>query len=67
MLEEYKTFDGLLKALPIKGRAKYIQNLNASKDLLIRNEKMISLKAYNEEALDAAKEPEVVRDKLSSM
>ena len=67
LAKEYKTFDALIKALPIKGRAKYIQNLNASKGLLIRNEKMISLKAYNEQALDAAKEPEIVRDKLSSM
>ena len=67
LAKQYKSFDSLLEALPIKGRAKYIQNLNGSKDLLIRNEKMISLKAYNEEALDAAKEPEVVRDKLSSM
>jgi len=67
LAKEYKTFDALIKALPIKGRAKYIQNLNASKELLIRNEKMISLKAYNEQALDAAKEPGIVHDKLSSM
>jgi 5'-3' exonuclease len=67
LAKEYKTFNALIQALPIKGRAKYIQNLNASKELLIRNEKMISLKAYNEQALDAAKEPEIVRDKLSSM
>ena len=67
LAKEYKTFNALIQALPIKGRAKYIQNLNASKELLIRNEKMISLKAYNEQALAAAKEPEAVRDKLSSM
>ena len=41
LAKEHKTFESLLKALPIKGRAKYIQNLNASKDLLIKNEKMI--------------------------
>jgi len=67
LAKEYKTFDDLLQALPIKGRAKYIQNLNASKDLLIKNEKMISLKAYNEAALNASKEPELVHDKLESM
>ena len=39
LAKQYKSFDSLLEALPIKGRAKYIQNLNASKDLLIRNEK----------------------------
>ena len=67
LAKEYKTFDGLLKALPIKGRAKYIQNLNMSRDLLIKNEKMISLKAYNQDALDAAKEPEEVHEKLASV
>ena len=67
LAKEYKTFDDLLQALPIKGRAKYIQNLNASKDLLIKNEKMINLKAYNEAALNASKEPELVYDKLESM
>ena len=29
LAREYKTLDNLLEALPIKGRAKYIQNLNA--------------------------------------
>jgi len=67
LAKQYKSFDSLLEALPIKGRAKYIQNLNASKDLLIRNEKMISLKAYNQNALDAAKEPEEVHEKLASV
>lgn len=67
LAKEHKTFESLLKALPIKGRAKYIQNLNASKDLLIKNEKMISLKAYNTAALDASKDPELVYDKLESM
>ena len=67
LAKEYKTLDNLLAALPLKGRAKYIQNLNASKDLLIKNEKMINLKAYNEAALNASKEPELVYDKLESM
>ena len=67
LAKQYKSFDSLLEALPIKGRAKYIQNLNMSRDLLIKNEKMISLKAYNQDALDAAKEPEEVHEKLASV
>ena len=51
LAKEYKTLDALIDALPIKGRAKYIQNLNASKDLLYRNEKLINLRAYNLEAI----------------
>ena len=56
LAKEYKTLDNLIEALPIKGRAKYIQNLNAGKDTLIRNEKLINLKKYCEEAIIAGKE-----------
>ena len=58
LAREYKTLDKLLKALPIKGRAKYIQNLNAGASTLINNEKLINLKRYNNEALLAAKDGE---------
>ena len=44
LAREYKTLDSLLEALPIKGRSKYIQNLNAGHEQLIRNEKLINLK-----------------------
>ena len=56
LAKEYKTLDNLLAALPIKGRAKYIQNLNVGTERLIRNEKLINLKRYNEEAISAGKE-----------
>jgi len=55
LAREYKTLDALVEALPIKGRAKYIQNLNASKDLLFRNEKLINLRSYNLEAITSGK------------
>lgn len=55
LAREYKTLDALLSALPIKGRAKYIQNLNAGADTLIKNEKLINLKRYNEQAITAGK------------
>ena len=50
LAKEHKTFEILLQSLPVKGRAKYIQNLNASRDVLERNEKLISLKKYNEDS-----------------
>ena len=56
LAKEYKTLDSLLSALPIKGRSKYIQNLNAGANQLIRNEKLINLKRYNELAITAGKE-----------
>jgi DNA polymerase-1 len=56
LAKEYKTLDALLAALPIAGKAKYIQNLNAGTEKLIRNEKLINLKRYNTEAISAGKE-----------
>lgn len=64
LAKEYKTLDNLIEALPIKGRAKYIQNLNAGKDTLIRNEKLINLKKYCEEAIVAGKEGKEPLDEL---
>ncbi len=58
LAREYKTLDSLLQALPIKGRSKYITNLNAGKDTLIRNEKLINLKKYCKEAISAGKHGE---------
>src|SRR5210317_283634 len=58
LAREYKTLDSLLEALPIKGRSKYITNLNAGKDQLVRNEKLINLKKYCIEAICAGKEGE---------
>lgn len=58
LAREYKTLDSLLEALPIKGRSKYITNLNAGADTLVRNEKLINLKKYCVEAITAGKQGE---------
>ena len=58
LAREYKTLDNLIKALPIKGRAKYIQNLNASKDKLLLNEQLINLCSYNRQAIISGKDGE---------
>ena len=55
LAREYKTLDSLLEALPIKGRSKYIQNLNAGHNQLVRNEKLINLKKYCVDAITAGK------------
>lgn len=67
LAKEYETLDNLLDALPIKGRSKYIQNLNAGKEQLIRNEKLINLKQYCVEAICAGKEGEEPIARLSSL
>lgn len=56
LVKEYKTLDNLINALPLKGKAKYITNLNMSKDKLIINEQLISLKKYNQKSIDYAKD-----------
>lgn len=67
LAKEYKTFSALLEALPIKGRSKYIQNLNQGKDILIRNEKLINLIKYNEEAILSGKEEEITLERLNAI
>ena len=67
LAKEYKTLPDLIDALPIKGRAKYIQNLNAGKDTLIRNEKLINLRRYCEDAICAGKYGDEPLEKLKSM
>ena len=67
LAKEYKTLPNLIDALPIKGRAKYIQNLNAGKETLIRNEKLINLRRYCEEAICAGKYGDDPLEKLKCM
>jgi 5'-3' exonuclease len=67
LAREHKTLDALLNALPIKGRSKYIQNLNAGKDVLVRNEKLINLKKYCEDAIVAGKLGEEPLEQLRSL
>ena len=67
LAREYKTLDNLLEALPIKGKSQYIQNLNAGKAQLIRNEKLINLKKYCVEAICAGKEGEDPIERLINL
>lgn len=67
LAKEYKTLDNLLASMPLKGKAKYIQNLNAGAEILKRNEKLINLRRYNHEALSAAKEEEDAFSILNSI
>ena len=67
LAKEYETLPNLLDALPIKGRAKYIQNLNAGKETLIRNEKLINLRRYCEEAICAGKYGDEPLETLKNM
>lgn len=67
LAREYKTLDALLAALPIKGRSKYICNLNAGAALLRRNERLINLKQYNLAAISASKDGEDSLSLLESL
>jgi 5'-3' exonuclease len=67
LAKEYITLDKLLKALPLKGKAKYISNLNASKEKLVINEQLISLKKYNQKIIDYAKDGKEVWNVLCEL
>jgi 5'-3' exonuclease len=67
LAKDHKEFDKLLDSLPLKGRSKYIQNLNAGRDTLLRNEKLINLKKYCEEAILSGKEGEQYLATLKSL
>lgn len=67
LAREHKTLDKLLAALPIKGRSKYIQNLNAGHDQLIRNEKLINLKKYCVDAICAGKHGDEPIEQLKNL
>ena len=60
LAKQYKSLTELVKALPVKGKSKYIQNLNQSKKLLERNEQMINLTKYNKNAIMAGKNGEEI-------
>lgn len=62
---EYHTLPNLLKALPIKGKSKYITNLNLGADILTRNDKLVNLVKYNLEALTATSERETIIQELT--
>ena len=64
---KYNTLDNLISALPIAGKAKYIQNLNGSKDILLRNSDLIDLKKNYIYALNKGKEDDVVEKLLNTL
>jgi 5'-3' exonuclease len=67
LAKDHKEFNNLLESLPLKGRSKYIQNLNAGRDTLLRNEKLINLKKYCEEAILSGKNGDEYLAKLKSL
>lgn len=52
LLQQYGTAFDIYDALPIESRYKYIQSLNASKDLILKNYRMMDLISYCAEAIE---------------
>ena len=67
LAKKYKTLDNLIKDLPIAGKAKYIQNLNAGKEKIIHNEKLINLEDYMTQAILEGKDGQENLDILDNM
>jgi 5'-3' exonuclease len=64
LVKEYKTLPKLIDSLPIKSKAKYVQNLNNGIDTLILNEKLINLLTYNNSVLESVEKSEMIKDLL---
>lgn len=64
LVKEYKTLDNLLNSLPLKGRSKYITNLNNGFKTLEQNEKLINLIDYNEDVISCVEKQELVNSML---
>lgn len=65
LAKKYKTFDALLKALPLKSaKSQYLKNLNAGVETLIRNEKLINLIRYNEQAIVSGKNEQLSLEEI---
>ena len=68
LAREYKTLDNLIESLPIKpAKAKFLKNLNDSKEILLRNEKLITLKKHNELAITAGKHGQEAWEELQGV
>lgn len=65
LAKKYKILDELLKALPIKSaKSQYLKNLNAGAETLIRNEKLINLIRYNEQAIVSGKNEQLSLEEI---
>lgn len=53
ILREYNDITTILDSIPLPGKQVYIQNLNASYDLIERNLQLVDLPSFCEEALEA--------------
>jgi 5'-3' exonuclease len=51
LLEEYGDIFGVIEAIPLPGKQKFIQSLNASKELLYRNIELMDLATFCREAI----------------
>jgi DNA polymerase-1 len=65
LIKEHKTIKNLISSLPIAGKAKYIQNLNKSVDILQRNEKLINLLDYIDEVIGSVEKQDLIQEMLT--
>jgi len=66
LAREHKELTALILALPINKKAKFIQNLNKSKNILLLNNKLINLKKYHKIAILAGKDGDKNMEELNA-
>jgi 5'-3' exonuclease len=65
LIKEFKTIENLIASLPLTGKAKYIQNLNKSLDILQRNEKLINLIDYVDDVIASVEKQDLIEEMLT--
>lgn len=65
LIKEHKTIQDLISKLPLPGRAKYIQNLNNSSNILQRNEKLINLLDYIDDVIASVEKQDLIEEMLT--
>lgn len=66
LIKEYKDLNSLISSLPLKGRSKYIKNLNEGLETIKLNKRLMDLKNNIQEAISMSDNPEVVNQVLES-
>lgn len=65
LIKEYKSINAIIDSLPLPGKAKYIENLNNSINILQRNEKLINLLDYMDEVIGSVEKQELIQEMLT--
>ena len=65
--KNYKDFAEFIAAIPLKGKQKYVQNLNVGRDMLLLNEKLINLLDHHKTAIESVENGQELLKRLEEI